>query len=389
MSTTHFIEPLDLLFLRGNKLFGAAGSFGESLVPPWPSVISGAVRSALMVYKGVDLARFAAGEVEDSELGTPVQPGPFTVTAFHLARRRSDGEVEPLFALPSDLLVNIEEDGDVRVSRLQPVALSPAVESSYELPLLSVLAAPKRAKPAYGYWLNEAGWRAYLTGECPTADHLVPSERLWKLDTRVGVALDPVRGRAADGRLFTVQGVAFRSQAGRDDSDASDVGFLVEVDGARLPQALTLRLGGDGRAALSASVPYDRPEPDYDAIVAARRCRFVLATPAIFEDGWIPTGVTQEGEGGFHFELHGVRGRLVTAAVPRTEVISGWDLAHERPKAARRVVPTGAVYWVDDLETTPDGLRTLVRNGLWSDSCEEPHRRCEGFNRVAVAAWGC
>ena len=31
-----FIEPLDVLVLRGNKLFGDPGSYGESLVPPWP-----------------------------------------------------------------------------------------------------------------------------------------------------------------------------------------------------------------------------------------------------------------------------------------------------------------------------------------------------------------
>jgi len=39
MSTVEsvFLEPLDVLFLRGNKLFGDPGSFGESLVPPWPS----------------------------------------------------------------------------------------------------------------------------------------------------------------------------------------------------------------------------------------------------------------------------------------------------------------------------------------------------------------
>jgi CRISPR-associated protein Cmr3 len=52
---TLFIEPLDVLFLRGNKLFGDPGSFGESLVPPWPSVAAGAIRSALLAHKRVDL----------------------------------------------------------------------------------------------------------------------------------------------------------------------------------------------------------------------------------------------------------------------------------------------------------------------------------------------
>ncbi len=38
MSTSVFIEPLDVLLLRGNKLFGDPGSHGEALIPPWPSV---------------------------------------------------------------------------------------------------------------------------------------------------------------------------------------------------------------------------------------------------------------------------------------------------------------------------------------------------------------
>ena len=33
-STALFIEPLDVLILRGNKLFADAGSHGEALMPP-------------------------------------------------------------------------------------------------------------------------------------------------------------------------------------------------------------------------------------------------------------------------------------------------------------------------------------------------------------------
>ncbi|MEN9559070.1 MAG: hypothetical protein RLZZ502_281, partial [Pseudomonadota bacterium] len=69
--TTLFIEPLDVLFLRGNKLFGAAGSFGDCLVPPRPAVASGAIRSALLANKNIDITAFAKGEINDAELGTP------------------------------------------------------------------------------------------------------------------------------------------------------------------------------------------------------------------------------------------------------------------------------------------------------------------------------
>ena len=44
-SASLFIEPLDVLILRGNKLFADAGSHGEALMPPWPSVAAGALRS--------------------------------------------------------------------------------------------------------------------------------------------------------------------------------------------------------------------------------------------------------------------------------------------------------------------------------------------------------
>ena len=53
---TRFLEPLDVLFLRGNKLFGDPGSFGESLIPPWPSVVAGALRSRMLADDRVDLA---------------------------------------------------------------------------------------------------------------------------------------------------------------------------------------------------------------------------------------------------------------------------------------------------------------------------------------------
>ncbi|MDY6813388.1 MAG: type III-B CRISPR module-associated Cmr3 family protein, partial [Pseudomonadota bacterium] len=59
MSTSVFIEPLDVLFLRGNKLFGDPGSYGEALIPPWPSIAAGALRSRMLADDGTDLTAFA------------------------------------------------------------------------------------------------------------------------------------------------------------------------------------------------------------------------------------------------------------------------------------------------------------------------------------------
>src|SRR5437660_5474405 len=167
-----FIEPLDVLALRGNKLFGDPGSYGESLVPPWPSVAAGAIRSMMLARDG-DPAAFAAGQWKHLALGTPSEPGSFSVTAFHLARQEGD-RVEPLFAPPADVVIeNIQ--GGLVARRMRPTKPADGLASSNPLVQLPVLAQEKRAKANTGLWLKPAGWRAYLEGKQIADHHLVAS----------------------------------------------------------------------------------------------------------------------------------------------------------------------------------------------------------------------
>jgi CRISPR-associated protein Cmr3 len=373
---TRFLQPLDVLFLRGNKLFGDPGSFGESLVPPWPSVAAGAIRSRMLADEGVDLPAFAAGQINHPTLGTPTQPGTFRVTQFQMARQLPSGRVEALIAPPADLIISEDTGGKLSLRSLTPNHFPQAGEglcSSFPLEQLPVLAQTLRGKAASGYWLTEAGWRNYLAGQTPLAEHLVHASKLWDIDARVGVGLDADTRSAADGRLFSVQAVAMHAH----------IGFLVSVAGASPAKNGTLRLGGDGRAAAIRVADVTAPEPDYVAISQARRCRIVLTTPGIFPTGWGLPGCDAEG----HFKLGEISARLVSAAVPRADVVSGWDLANWQPKPAQRAAPTGSVYWLEDLNTTPDALRKLANVGLWGQGCQDAQRQAEGFNQFTFAAF--
>ena len=390
MSTSVFIAPLDVLFLRGNKLFGDPGSFGEALIPPWPSVAAGALRSRMLADDGVDLAAFARGQVHHPTLGTPAAPGPFTVTGFHLARRHADGRVELLMTPPADLVL-FEAEGSQPLTAAQMATTKPAtgLGSSAELPFMPVLAQADRRKPAGGYWLTAAGFTKYLAGQVPAAaEDWVKSSALWQIDHRVGVGLDTEQRRAKDGQLFSMQAIAL---ARREHGGATDVGFLATVSGAEPPTCGLVRLGGDGRAAaLHPTRDYRLPEPDYAAVAQARRCRLLLTSPGLFGAGWLPTGAdanNRRDDGAIRFELHGVSGWLVSAAVPRAEVVSGWDLARWQPKDALRAAPAGAVYWLNDLDATPQALRKLAETGLWRAAGDDADRRAEGFNRLALAAY--
>lgn len=383
-----FIEPLDVLFLRGNKLFGEAGSFGESLVPPWPSVAAGAIRSALLVKKGLDAKAFAAGELDDPELGSCDKPGSFRVLGFHLARRHADGRIEVLRAPPSDLVVRRKDDGTLEVLRMRPHELKAGMLSSAATRLHAILPEPERGKPEGGYWLTESGWRAYREGrDIDARTQLLRTADLWSLDLRVGVGLDPARRSAAEGKLFTVQAVSMRKPY-HDAKRPYDGAFLVDTEGARLPDEFLVRFGGDGRAARAVSIPVAADEADLcEEIARAGRGRLVLTSPGIFAGGWLPTGASKDESGEIRFELHGVKARVACAAVARAEVVSGWDLAKGRPKPAQRAAPAGSVYWLEDLEATAEQLRKLVAHGLWSEPAENPLRRTEGFNRFTFAKY--
>lgn len=385
VATQHrFIEPLDVLFLRGNKLFGDPGSHGESLVPPWPSAAAGALRSQLLTHDGTDLRAFAQGRLEHPSLGTPQVPGSFALTGFTLARQLAGGGVQTLHALPADLVVTEKDhpvDGpELHIQNLRPWAPSHGLQSSSRFAKLPVLAETERRKAASGLWLTQAGWQKYLHGQLPDpATDLIKTSALWAIDSRVGIGLNADTLSADDGKLFTAQAVAFQR----------GVGFVASWRGAKLPPQGTLRLGGDGRAASSQTIEHTLPHADLPAIASQGRCRIVLTSPGLFAQGWLPNGFTRQSDGSHWLNLHGVRARLVCATVPRSETISGWDLARWQPKAALRAAPAASVYWLDQLQATPEALGKLAESGFWSEACEDTHRRAEGFNRFAFAAHDC
>lgn len=377
-TTSCFIEPLDVLFFRGNQLFGEPGSYGEALMPPWPSVAAGALRTRILAADRIDMAAFAAGQVPHPQLGTPQAPGSFVLQAFGVARKPEGGDVELLMPLPADLVVQGKEGAAgpaaASVLPLRPVALHGALASSSPLPLLPVLAQGNdRAKPASGWWLNGNGWRNYLQGQPITPADLVHTSTLWSYDERVGVGLDGDTRSAADGKLFTTRAIAMKE----------GVGFAVAVAGADLPTSGSLRLGGDGRAAAVHVGPIAWPAPDLAAISAAGRCRIVLTSPGIFEGGWRLPGMASDNT----LQLPGLRARVVAAAVSRADTVSGWDLATRQPKPAQKAAATGSVYWLDQLEATPEALGKLAAHGLWGQPCEDAQRRAEGFNRFSFAPY--
>jgi CRISPR-associated protein Cmr3 len=373
-----FIEPLDVLYLRGNKLFGDAGSHGEALMPPWPSVAAGAIRSRMLTEHSVNLEAFRhGGKPTDDQLakilGTPSEPGAFRLSLFTLARR-VEGQIEPLFPAPADLVCG--DDG--MLPFIRPSPKPKCLRCSSPTPRLPILAQDKQGKAKSGLWLTAAGMAAYLAGKLPDSSQVLSSTALWAFDPRLGIALDAGKRAAESGKIYTAETVALHRQ----------VGFLAAIKGADgyLPADGVIRLGGDGRGAAVSRCHPTFPKTDFSPIETTGQFRLILASPGLFEGGWRLPGLDADG---LWQGPDGCTAKLAAASVPRSQVISGWDLAKKGsgyPKPALRAAPVGSVYWFEEFKGSMKALHKLVSDGFWSISgYPDRQRQAEGFNNVMLA----
>ena len=399
-----FVTPLDVLMLRGNRSFGAAGEHGEALLPPWPSLFAGAFRSALLAGDARQLAEFVAvsnqadlsedqrcqrmrgvlGDALFATLGTPQRPGSFRITWASLARRPAgwpsgdvSGAISPAVPLPADLLAQ-DDCGVSQLKNLQPATPPAGLRGSASLPMTALLHSAKQLKPASAHWLDGDGLTAHLRGRLPATT--LRNDALFKRETRLGIALDAASRSASDGALYTTEAVALQAGAG----------FLVGIAGAApLADSGLLRLGGDGRGACWQRVAFDPPAAP--PITQGGRFRLLLTAPGIFSAGWLPESVVRDADGACRLRGEGFSARLACAAVPRHEVVSGWDLAAWAPKTARRVASAGSVYWFDQFQGDAGKLAAWVKHGLWPQNAamqaDIAPRRAEGFNNALLGHW--
>lgn len=393
MTAYYFVTPTESLFVRGNLAFGDAGEHGVGLMPPPPSLFAGAFRSAILARQPDALGRFlhegSSGDAGlDAALGTfnsgdgeQQTAGAFRLTWVSLACQHVAGQgakVESVMPLPADLVQL--ESGLVPLTPGEPDGL---LSSGQSLPRVAVLRAAKQEKPLAGRYVLQQGLAKHLNGQLPAAADCLESKNLYRRDPRLGIGLSADTGTVESGLVYTTEGFAFSPP----DSPLAATGFLVGIQGAEglLPESGFLRLGGDGRSASYRRVQWQPPETRSGDIAKNKRFRLILQTPGLFAQGWLPAGMEQDDAGDL-LRGRGFSARLVCAAVPRREVVSGWNLLGWRPKDAQRAAPAGSVYWFDDFTGEPDKLVDWVRAGLWGENADLS-RRAEGYNLACLGRW--
>jgi len=358
-----FIQPTEaLLFRTGHPFNAGENNYAETLFPPTPETLQGAIRATIATHWDPEKTLAEAFQQEElvALIGNQEHYGRFCITGSTPGRRAASASVgapvERLFPLPAHLWRE-EEEGQRQV-RLKP---APAAGVSTNLPDDMHLLYPERPAQsrleAMKGWLTESGLQVTLhaQGEIAAGD-IVENNELYVNEMRVGIAIDGATKTTAEGMLYQAHMIRMNADPG-----ASFVyGFVVDIrllaadvrsqknaahrqfidDGEtqrllRLPDHGWLLLGGERKAAYFEVIAPASIEHSSEPARSGNLLYF--ATPAALARGWQPAAWANP------------LSRPVAIASERFQPIGGWQLTPGsgggRSKVTRRCVPAGSVYF--------------------------------------------
>ena len=367
-----FLEPNESLLFRTGRPFDAGETdYAETLFPPTPETLQGAVRTLIATAQDTTATLsqlFRSGSALVSLIGDQQGYGRFRITNIALARRTRDTtDVKPLYPVPAHLLKD-----DKEYFRLKPVERE-GISSNMPAGMRYLLPREKpegKIQPVEG-WLTETDLQTVLSADADLSGldrRIISNADVFLHEPRLGIGMDNATKSTRDGMLYSVQMLRMRHDYRSDQGFLYSFGFLVDIRLADEKQGLlpddqtrsTLNLhthdqgwvvlGGEQRAASyriigeSPALPHQAARPGYGSLL-------YLATPAALKNGWQPghwpTGVAP-----------------IAAAIPRYQSIGGWRLhpgqSGGENKSMRRCVPAGSVYFFD----SPVPLSGLLTYGM-------------------------
>lgn len=326
------IRPFDTLFFRDGKPFSQGEEvWANGLFPPPPSVLYGALRTAYFSRYLSDLPQ--AGTAQDPSAELSIQS-----MFLHKAGKA-------YVPCPYDV---VARKGSEDIGMLEMHDFSGVASS---LPLPNALCPPAGFAPAIPlggkYYIPLEEFLRYLQ-HANLPEQVCKMENFVVREPKIGLTRSIQTGSAEEGKLYRVE--LFRPK--------SDVGILLDwsaTNGAKftLPSEGFFNMGGEAKSVwyTSSSKQVEVALPTLEGNLF----KVVLCTPALFERGWLPTGIdpyTLRGQ----WRGHSVE--VLAAALDRPTHLGGFDMKLNRPKAMRRAVPAGAVYY---LKTESEDLSAVLQ----------------------------
>lgn len=327
------LKSLDTLFFRTGRPFTMGEeTWAEIVFPPFPSTLYGALRSFLIFQRGT-LTEFESGNFKN-ELGTLNEKGTLKIKGPLLLKD------ELLFPCPLDL---VRDKSNKELQLLEFLSKPRLFISDYPLNNVLINKSIKNVDEPSGF-LTSIELADYL--QCKKDRYSsIEDSNLFVYENKTGIARDRETLTSREGFLYRIPMVRLKE----------DVYLAVKVEGVReFPASGVLQLGGEGKGA-----SFEKTDDLFNSLrnikldFKNRFFKIYLATPAIFEKGWLPEWINEKS---FEGEYNGIKVKLVGCSIGRSLDVGGWDIAKKRHKPLLKAVPQGSVYYFKIMDGSDDEI---------------------------------
>lgn len=320
------LKPLDPVFFRDGKPFTMGDdTWADSRMLPNPSVLYGALRTALATANGIDLV----------DIEHRIKPENFQIKNIFY---RADGKT--FFPLPLDMVYNPEKKKSAPFE-IQKLSLEPSktlVSSLKRYDIEFLLRTNDHFENLDSGVFEFTELQNYLNG----------SERLKAYKLSDFIISEPKIGNGRENDTRNVlEGSLYRTGMFRyetyDDGFAKPVEIVCQIN---LNEDLEMnniesnlvRLGGEGKlisiGIQDANRNYIQPVSEIE--FKENRFKVYFSTPAVFKKfGWKPD-----------LEQLGIKAKLVASCIGKPIPIGGYNII-KGPKPMYRAVPAGSVYYYE------------------------------------------
>ncbi|OBX80521.1 type III-B CRISPR module-associated Cmr3 family protein [Faucicola atlantae] len=388
---SYLIESLAPLVFRSGKPFGSKMS-AQDMIFPLPSAGAGLIRSLAITQGKIDFTEHRC-QLDNPNYQQLLSIKSYGVYLAEYGDEKDDKPIKLLVPKPANSLCMEQENGEKTIIRLAPKSIDDDCGSDLPEHLLHIQTVDEqgnfkevKGKPKndINYWsLDDVV--AWQKGDVLTYEQIknngvtsIPT------DIRTHVAIDDATLSSEDGRLFQTASYDLGYQAKPTHQGFEDkrLGFVIFSDQALDEDLATL--GGERRLSnfkeTQVSLPNAIQQEDVDNINQAKGFSITFITPCIFAKGYLPSWIDEATMTG-KLPDSDIEVRLKAVSIDRWQAVSGWDSLLWQPKAMRKAVSAGSVYWFELVDTID--LPTLQR--LSMPLAEDRYDQNDGFGMAVIA----
>ena len=373
---TWFLNPIDTLFFKEARPMDGAGT-GElaSVFPPPPRTVMGALRTHIGDNMGVHWMQF--NQPKENSIEAKAQQ--IIGYGDHYADLAMQGiwihyHKQRLFPAPLNIMRHQDKNNEKITLSCLKIGIPYTCDLGEKvcLPQLDGLAG---SKPLQNTWLTEKGFNTVLEGKLPNIDEIISVDKLYKNESRLGIAIHQQTRAVLDGMLYQTKHLRFKE----------GVGFSIDLTGdkEKLEQGL-FKLGGEGRmvALEKSEQSANFPKPPKKCKKAKGICLYLL-TPMLLptDSEFLPAFKKHEEDNRtlWKGEIEKIPLRLISSVVGKVYREGGWNAAKHEPRAVQSFIPAGSVFYceVDNIQSALEKL----------NNCQIGKEQYLGRGHIVAGLW--